>query len=134
LCPAPKKSDLKDRDVSNKCEYLIGDDTCSAVKEEELSYLRVKECQNETKDKCCYKCSYMEKCDIRCDLLDNRDEKIDGDSPNTQASQNERGSETLCGDCTFYLEPKCPRGYTDDQELWRRQQGCKRFRPKRQKP
>jgi hypothetical protein len=133
LCPESEKSDLKGKDVSVKCAYLVGDDTCSAVKEEEVSCLRAEACRNEIKDRCCYTCSYTEECNIRCDLLDNKNEKEEESSSDTQVSQSEVAPEAICGDCAFYLESKCPRGYINDLDLWRRQEGCNKFRSKQKK-
>jgi len=121
---------VKNEDTSEECEYLIGDDTCSAVKEGEVSSLRAEACQNEIRDRCCYKCSVRERCDIRCDLLEHRKEEEDERKPVTPVSNGGRWVAAKCGDCDFYLKSKCPRGYDSDQELWRRQEGCEVFEPK----
>lgn len=121
---------MKNEDISEECEYLIGDDTCSAVEEAEVSSLRAEACQNEIKDRCCYKCSVREKCDIRCDLLEHGRQEKDEKQPVTSVSNADRSREATCGDCDFYLKSKCPRGYSGDQELWRRQEGCEIFEPK----
>ena len=33
-----------------------------------------------------------------------------------------------CGNCIYYLEPECPRGYDRDTGLWRRQAPCEILR------
>jgi hypothetical protein len=121
---------LKNEDTSEQCEYLIGDDTCSAVEEAEVSSLRTEACQNQIKDRCCYKCNVCERCEIKCDLLEHRTQKKDEKQPVTPVSNPDRWGEARCGDCDFYLKSKCPRGYSSDQELWRRQEGCEIFEPK----
>jgi hypothetical protein len=123
---------LKNEDTSEECEYLIGDDTCSAVEKAEVSPLRAEACQNEIKDRCCYNCSVRERCDIRCDLLEHRRQEKDEKQPVPPVSNPDRGVEARCGDCDFYLKSKCPRGYSSDQELWRRQEGCEIFKPKQE--
>jgi len=128
LCPN-SKSDLKDQKASDKCAYLIGDDTCSAVKEEGASSLRIESCQNEVKERCCYTCNFVRTCDIRCDLLDSRKGDEQENSSNTSTEEKEVPPEAICGDCIFYLESKCPRGYINDLDLWRQQKGCWKFGP-----
>jgi hypothetical protein len=120
----------KTRSSASTCEYLIGDDTCSAVKEGDLDALRAKVCLNEVKDKCCYLCDAREKCEIGCDLpvIEKRRK------PRNEQQVNNRTIfqayfETGCGDCVHYLKPECPRDYSRDTELWRRQDPCEKFEP-----
>lgn len=87
---------MKNGDKSEECEYLIGDDACSAVKEGEVSSLRAEACQNEIKDRCCYKCSVRERCDIRCDLLEHRRQGEDEKQPVTPVSNPDRWGEAMC--------------------------------------
>jgi hypothetical protein len=122
---------LKEKQNKNECEYLIGDDTCSAVKEEQVTPLRTEACKNEIKDKCCYKCEIRESCDIKCDLLEHRDEKREEAPPTAHESRLNYTGKIECGACTFYMRKRCPRGYSSDQELWRRQDVCEIFRPKK---
>jgi hypothetical protein len=127
-----EEHDLKDADHQGECEYLIGDDTCSAVKEEQVNPLRTETCKNDTKEKCCYKCELREKCDIKCDLLEHRQEREE-EPPSTAPDSNLGYSgKTECGACVFYLKRKCPRDYSSDQELWRRQEACEIFRPRKE--
>jgi len=34
-----------------------------------------------------------------------------------------------CGNCSFYLKSECPREYSKDTDLWRRQVPCEIFKP-----
>jgi hypothetical protein len=125
-----RESCLKNQKISEECEYLTGDDACSAVKEAEASPLRAEACQNEIKDRCCYKCSLRETCEIRCDLLEHRNQERDEPLPTSPAPSADKCVDARCGECEFYLKSKCPRGYSSDQGLWRRQEGCEIFKPK----
>jgi hypothetical protein len=120
-----------------ECEYLVGDDTCRVVKENDLGALRADKCRNETKDACCYLCDLRRACDISCDLLENSgagNNSTKVQLPEHVASSNS-DIEWECGNCVHYLKPKCPRGYDHDMELWRRQDPCDIFQPiKKDKP
>ncbi|MCJ7422819.1 hypothetical protein MUP01_00925 [Candidatus Bathyarchaeota archaeon] len=112
------------------CEYLVGDDSCRAVKETDLGVLREDACHNDVKDACCYLCNLREDCDIKCDLLDLRKageepEKTAGD----EAIPFDLDTKMECQNCVHYLKPRCPRGYSHDTELWRRQDPCEIFKP-----
>jgi hypothetical protein len=126
---------LKKADQQIECEYLIGDDTCSAVKEEQTTSLRIEACKNEVKDKCCYKCDLHETCEIKCDLLEHREDREEETPPTTPSTTPDSNlnysGKIECGVCAFYLKRKCPRGYSRDRELWRRQEGCEIFQPRR---
>jgi hypothetical protein len=41
------------------------------------------------------------------------------------------GVEVDCGNCLYYLKAKCPRDYGHDDRLWRRQDVCEIFKPKK---
>src|SRR4030042_3609435 len=118
---------LNDTESSaSKCKYLVGDDTCGAVKEGSILVLRTEDCRNEVKDKCCYTCSRRNECEIGCDMLDIQDESQEHE--NTDSLETTPTYELdlgmMCGDCIYYLKPKCPRDYSRDEELWRRQDSC----------
>ena len=108
------------------CEYLLGDDSCRAMKESDIGALRAEACRNEVKDACCYSCSLREQCGISCDLPELQ--KLDREKENSQLSETVTFSEpppgVKCGDCRYYLKPECPRSYSRDVELWRRQDPC----------
>jgi len=112
-----------------ECEYLVGDDTCQAVKENSLSVPRAEECRNEAKDACCYSCSLRLRCDISCDFPELQ--RSIKETEDAQLPESKLPSDALsgmkCGDCSCYLKPKCPRGYSCDTELWRRQDPCENF-------
>jgi hypothetical protein len=111
------------------CEYLIGDDSCKAMKEDGMDSLRAEACRNEVKETCCYSCSLREHCEINCDLPELQ--KSDKEKGNSQGSEAVAYSEVppgmKCGDCRHYLKPECPRSYSRDTELWRRQDPCDDF-------
>lgn len=112
------------------CEYLVGDDSCSAVKASDLGALRAEVCLNEVKDKCCYLCNAKEKCEIGCDLpVKKQRRKSRSEQPPDNRTVFEAYFEIECGNCVHYLRPECPRGYRRDTELWRRQDPCEKFEP-----
>lgn len=112
-----------------ECEYLVGDDTCQAVKENSLSVPRAEECRNEAKDACCYSCNLRLRCDISCDFPELQ--RSTKETEDAQLPEFKLPSDALsgmkCGDCSCYLKPKCPRDYSCDTELWRRQDPCENF-------
>jgi len=113
------------------CEYLVGDDSCGAVKETDMGALRAEACRNEVKDACCYLCNLRRECDIGCDLPRAQRTRKESKSKrpperNTTFDVNLR---IECGNCIHYLKPKCPRRYGGDTELWRRQDPCEIFEP-----
>ena len=113
---------------ASRCEYLVGDDSCRAVKEGDLGALRAESCHNEVKDACCYFCSLRENCDISCDLpLRKERRKAEDGKKFEDRPRLETLSEMECGRCIHYLKTKCPRGYSRDTELWRRQDPCEAF-------
>lgn len=118
------------RRLSIECEYLVGDDSCRAVKESDMGALRKDACQNEIKDACCYLCELRKDCDIECDLLDLRKT---GEEPEKTACDEampfDLDTKMECQNCVHYLKPRCPRGYSHDTELWRRQDPCEIFKP-----
>lgn len=95
--------------------------------------LRAEDCRNEVKDKCCYSCSRRNECDIGCDMFDLQDASQEHE--NTDSLETTPTCELdlgmMCGDCIYYLKPKCPRGYSHDEELWRRQDSCELFQSNR---
>ena len=109
-----------------ECEYLVGDDSCKAMKESDLGGLRGEACRNEVKDACCYSCSLRDQCEISCDMPELQ--KPDKETENSQLPETVALSEAppgmKCGDCRYYLKPECPRNYSGDAELWRRQDPC----------
>jgi hypothetical protein len=113
------------------CEYLVGDDSCKAIRESDMGAFRAEACHNEVKDACCYSCSLREQCDISCDLPEQQ--KPDKEQENSQHSEKVALSEAppgmKCCDCRYYLKPECPRGYSRDTELWRRQDPCEELQP-----
>jgi len=118
-----------------ECEYLVGDDTCGVIKESGIGALRVERCCNDVKDACCYLCSKRRKCDISCDLPKYhraRRELKNAKSPTIVGAFDMR-SKFECGNCVHYLKPECSRGYVNDAELWRRQDTCEIFQPKKSK-
>jgi len=132
-CPSARSGERgltkNGRPLAFECTYLVGDDTCRAVKEGDTDrvVLRLEACQNETKDACCHLCS-MRNCEIRCDLLKEQRpmKKPKGsDSPHVISAAD---SPRECGNCIYYLEPECPRGYDRDTGLWRRQAPCEILR------
>ena len=117
---------------SSECEYLVGDDSCRAVKESDLGGLRAEKCHNENKDKCCYQCDLRKTCDISCDLLENTggsENKLTNMQRPLYVTSPNFNVELECGNCIHYLKPRCPRGYEHDTELWRRQDPCDIFKP-----
>lgn len=53
------------------CEYLVDNQLCRAVKEdEEGTTARQKSCVEAVKNSCCYLCSHKVSCEISCDYLD----------------------------------------------------------------
>jgi len=118
-------------DSSSKCEYLVGDDTCRAVKEDGLSGARDNKCRNTKRDACCYVCACHNDCEIGCDLQDKTPENdIPERLTTSERIEPERGSQDECGNCSYYLKSKCPRHYRRDAELWRKQEVCELFRPR----
>jgi hypothetical protein len=117
-----------------ECEYLVGDDSCQAVKESDMGALRAEACRNEVKDACCYSCSLREQCSISCDLPELQ--KSEKEPENSQLPETAAISEAppgmKCGDCRYYMKPKCPRSYSRDTELWRRQDPCEKFQPSKE--
>jgi hypothetical protein len=116
-----------------ECEYLVGDDTCGVIKEGGIGALRVERCRNDFKDACCYLCSKRRNCDISCDLSKRhraRKELKNEKSPTVVEAFDAR-SKFECGNCVHYLKPECSRSYVNDAELWRRQDPCEIFRPKK---
>lgn len=112
------------------CEYLVGDDSCSAVKAADLGALRGEACLNDVKDKCCYFCTVREKCDVGCDLpVRSKKRKPRNDQQPNNRTASQTYFEIKCGNCVEYLKPECPRGYSRDTELWRRQDPCDKFKP-----
>jgi hypothetical protein len=113
------------------CEYLVGDDTCSALKESGIGVLRAEACENEVKDACCYTCSLRRSCKIGCDLPVGR--RIGKESKTMQVHEADAALDVdvriECGGCVHYLKRKCPRHYDGDTELWRRQDPCEIFQP-----
>jgi hypothetical protein len=123
----------KRRPSASECEYLVGDDSCGAIKESEIGTLRAERCRNDVKDACCYLCCKRRKCDISCDLLKHqgaRGEMKGAQSPRTVKAFDPR-SKFECGNCVHYLKPECSRGYINDAELWRKQDPCEIFQPKK---
>jgi hypothetical protein len=114
-----------------ECEYLVGDDSCEAVKESDMGALRAEACRNDVKDACCYLCNLRRTCDIRCDLpraQRTRKRPENAQLPKSTASISTE-LEMECGNCVHYLKQKCPRGYGHGEELWRRQEPCELFQP-----
>jgi len=114
-----------------ECDYLVGDDSCSAIRESDMGALRAQACRNEVKDACCYLCSLRRTCDIRCDLPKRQrtmKERESAQLPTSTGTLNE-SLEMECGNCVHYMRPKCPRGYDHDKELSRRQEPCEMFQP-----
>lgn len=125
------KKNAKPRAI--ECEYLVGDDSCQAVKENSIGAPRAEACHNGIKDACCYSCNLREQCDISCDLPElqrSTSETKDVRLPEAIAL-SDACSGMKCGDCGYYLKPECPRSYSRDTELWRRQDPCENFRPRR---
>lgn len=59
------------------CKYLIDKRLCKAIMEgEEGKAVREESCINDSKELCCYLCSYRDICDISCTYLD-RTEKLE---------------------------------------------------------
>jgi hypothetical protein len=116
-----------------ECEYLVGDDSCQAVKEGDMGTLRTEACRNEVKDACCYSCTLCDDCSISCDLpeLQKPETEAGNSRPPETAGLSEAFSGMSCGDCEYYLRPKCPRSYSSDTELWRRQDTCESFQSSR---
>ena len=119
------------RPSSSECEYLVGDDSCRAVKESDLGALRAEKCHDENKDKCCYLCDLRKACDISCDLLDDSSARKSSERVQPPVRIVDSGIDVRqeCGNCVHYLKPKCPRSYGHDTELWRRQDPCDIFQP-----
>jgi len=81
---------------------------------------------------------------IRCDLLDVKEEEKTVERKNflSEEERIEVARDVLsrlyliarapeeCGDCVYYLKPKCPRRYSRDSETWRTQKVCEIFQPK----
>jgi hypothetical protein len=132
-CEPEEKSNMKKSAPRSalECEYLVGEDTCRVVKENDLGALRADKCRNETKDACCYLCDLRRDCDISCDLIENSRAKKSSEKvqPSMRFVDSNSDIEWECGNCVYYLKPKCPRGYNDDTELWKRQDPCDIFRP-----
>jgi len=115
----------------SECEFLVGDDSCRAVKESDMGALRKDKCQNMIKDACCYKCSLRDSCEISCDLLDtpNEEEVTEKSRAIEQEVAAEYDSQGECGNCIYYMKRKCPRQYDHDSEIWRKQDACQIFQP-----
>jgi len=116
------------RSAAFECEYLVGDDSCRAIKESDIGALRAEACHNDIKDKCCYLCSLRKSCEIRCDLP--KPQRTRKKPKNVQPQVVMTFDARLkmeCGNCIYYLKPECPRGYSRDTELWRRQDPCEIF-------
>jgi hypothetical protein len=118
-------------DHVSECEFLVGDDSCRAVKESDMGALRKDKCQNTIKDACCYKCSLRVNCEISCDLLDktNEEEVPEKSQSVEQEIASDYDSQGECGNCLYYMKRKCPRHYDHDTELWRKQDACRIFQP-----
>lgn len=118
-------------DRVSECEFLVGDDSCRAVKESDMGALRKDKCQNTIKDACCYKCSLRTDCEIGCDLLDKTDEEEvpEKSQPVEQDVASDYDSQGECGNCLYYMKRKCPRRYDHDDEFWRKQDACRIFQP-----
>lgn len=139
VLPARARQYLERRDCLEKkakspdfeCEYLVGEDSCQAVKESDMGALRAKACFSEIKDTCCHFCSMCERCDISCDLQELRkaEKETENAQPPLTVALSEPPPGTICGDCCQYLKPECPRSYSRDTELWRRQDPCENFKP-----
>jgi hypothetical protein len=112
-----------------ECEYLVGDDSCHAIKESDVGALRAEACHNEIKDTCCYLCSLREECEIRCDLLGHRGSRRKPKNVQTPTIVVDLDTKMECASCIYYLKRACPRGYSHDTELWRRQDPCEIFQP-----
>jgi hypothetical protein len=104
-----------------ECEYLVGDDSCAAIRESDLVALRAEACRNEVKDGCCYLCGLRRSCEIRCDLP--KEQRAGKERESAQLPKStvtlKAGLERECGNCVHYLKPKCSRRYDHDTELWR---------------
>ena len=113
-----------------ECEYLVGDDSCRAVKESDWGALRAEACKNDVKDACCYLCSLRKNCEICCDLPKRQRTPRKPQEAQLSDVLTSVASEKMgCGNCIYYLRPKCPRRYSRDTELWRTQSPCEIFRP-----
>jgi hypothetical protein len=114
-----------------ECEYIVGDDSCRAVKESDMGALRAEKCQNENKDRCCYLCSLRRECDISCDLPIGIHEESNSEKGQCFERQLKISPDTEweCSNCIYYLKTKCPRQYERDEDLWRRQDPCDIFQP-----
>jgi len=114
------------RSPLSKCAYLAEEGRCRAVKESSTGDLRLQACLNEAKDSCCYFCS-IDNCEIRCDLLTQQESRENRKGSDPAAATGGSDSPRDCGNCIYYLEPECPRAYSRDMELWRRQAPCEIF-------
>jgi hypothetical protein len=93
-----------------------------------MGALRAEACRNEIKDACCYLCRLRRNCDIDCGLPKQERMRKNVQLPKGIATSHER-LEVECGNCVYYLKRKCPRSYSRDAELWRRQNPCEIFLP-----
>jgi hypothetical protein len=94
-----------------------------------MGALRAEACRNEVKDACCYLCRLRRSCEIRCDLPKRQrtmKKRESAQLPTSGRTMNE-SLEMECGNCLYYMRPKCPRGYDHDTELLRKQEPCEVF-------